>query len=134
MLSAALIVVSLSIGYILVVGLVGSTTYGLAMLKPSLAVRDHRITTTFNLFQDVVWLIFSALGGYVVATGAAEASPRLAAALFAAILIFVVWRNMDEARHRGMIHMLITSSFILVGIAAGYFLHMHQLPAIIPPQ
>lgn len=127
MFSAALIFVSLCIGYLLVVGLVGLTTYGIAVMQPGLAVRNRRVTLLFNLLQCIIWLIASTLGGFIVATGTAEASPRVAVGALALILLFVVWRNMNEARERGMILMLLTSIFIVAGICEGYSLHLRHV-------
>ena len=133
MFSAALIFVSLCIGYLLVIGLVGLTTYGIAVMTPSLAVRNRRVTLFFNFLQDIIWLGASILGGFVVATGAAEASPRMAVAVLALFLLFVVWRNMSEARERGLIHMLLTSILIIAGIYEGYSLHLRYLIPIGTP-
>ncbi|HEY8997068.1 MAG TPA: hypothetical protein VIM60_04185 [Edaphobacter sp.] len=133
MFSAALIFVSLCISYLLVIGTVGLTTYGVAVMSPSLAVSNRRLTLFYNFFQDIVWLAASIVGGFVVTTGAAEASPRMAAAILGLILLFVVWRNMSEARERGMIHMLLTSIFIVAGIYEGYSLHLRHLIPIGTP-
>jgi hypothetical protein len=124
MLSAALITVSLIVAYAIVVALTALSTFAIVSLKPGLAVEDLRLRTGYNLLQDLFWLSFSALGGYVVTAGTTEASPRLAAALLVVLLLAVIWTNKAEARQRGMIHMLLASACIMAGVAGGYTLRM----------
>lgn len=127
MLSAAIITVSLIAGYTLVAALTMLATFAIAKLSPTLAVKDHRLNESYNLLQDLLWLIFSAAGGYVAVAGSTEASPPFTAAALAVIFLVVIWSNQSEARQRGLIHMLITSACIVAGIAGAYALRMKQI-------
>lgn len=126
MLSAALIFVSLVVAYVVVAALTTLSTLILVTVKPSFAVENNRLRSRYKLLQDLFWLVFSAVGGYVAVTGATEASPMIAAALLVALLLAVIWANRAEARQRGMLHMLLTSLCIMGGVAGGYLLRMKQ--------
>lgn len=128
MLSAALLFVCVVIGYVLSAGLVGLTTYGLSVMIPGLAVRENRIRTPFNLLLSVVWLLAAALGGYVAARGAIEASPQRAVELLTLVLLITLWINPATTRQRGLFHMLLNSGLLLLGAATGYTLALRGLP------
>jgi hypothetical protein len=129
MFSVAIIIVSLIAGYTLVAALTMFATFAIAKLSPTLAIKDHRLSNSYNLLQDLLWLIFSAAGGFVAVAvaGSTGASPLFTAAALAVILLVVIWSNHSEARQRGFIHMLITSTCIVAGIAGAYVLRMKQI-------
>jgi hypothetical protein len=127
MLSAALIFISLIIGYVVVVALAGLSAFAITSYMPAFAVQNGRLSTSYNLLLDLMWLLYSFLGGYIAAAGAAEASPHIAAGLLALALIGVMWTGLAEARQRGLIHLFISTACVVAGIAAGYIFRMQQI-------
>lgn len=126
MLSVSLLVVALVFGYVAVIALMLASTFAIVGLRPALAVENYRLRSPYKLFQDLLWLLFSCIGGYLVAWVATGANPLLAAALLAVIFIRTLWLNHGEAEQNGLIHVLVSSSCIVVGAVAGYAIEMRQ--------
>ena len=126
MLSASLITVALILGYTVAVALMMLSVFGIAGTRPRLAVDNYRVRIRYKLLQDLLWIVYAGLGAYLSVWVAADAHPSLTAALLAAILIGVLWKNPEEARQTGLLHMLLSSACILAGIAVGYALGMRH--------
>jgi hypothetical protein len=127
MLSAALIIVSLILGYVVTVALSMVSTFAIVHLRRSIVLDDNRLSTRYKLLQDLLWVLCSAIGGYLALLVAQHASLLLTAALLAAILIFMLWKNSAETRQVGLLYMLLTSACIVIGIASAYFIRTLQM-------
>ncbi|MBS1800900.1 MAG: hypothetical protein JSS95_13880 [Acidobacteria bacterium] len=126
MLTAALIVVSLVLGYVVTVALSMVSTFAIVHFRRGLVVQDRRLRTRYKLLQDLLWIVYSAVGGYLALLAANHAPLPLTAMLLAAILILVLWKNSQETRQVGLLYMLLTSACIIAGIAAAYMLRIWQ--------
>ncbi len=120
MLSAALITVSLILGYLVVIAFTMVSDFTIATLDPHFAVANHRLRTRYKLLQSILWFVFAFIGGYMAIRAAAEASGLLASGLLAVILAFVLWSNPPESKQRGLFHMLLACAANIVGISAAY--------------
>ncbi|MDE1177864.1 MAG: hypothetical protein PW789_14895 [Edaphobacter sp.] len=124
MLSAALILVSFLMGYIVVVSLIAFSNFVIPTYLRTFAVRNNQLSTGYKLLQDLLWLVCSLIGGYIVVAGSIEARPRITAILLAVALLIVMWRNMSEVRQRGLFHMMLSSLGIIIGVAGAYLLQL----------
>ena len=125
MISASLIAVSLILGYVIAVGLSLVFVFGLVWMWPSLVRRDHRLRGGYLLVQDGIWFVCAAIAGYASSWIAAESSsPWVGAALLSVVLVWAMWRNIEEVMQRGLIHMLLASACACAGVAAGFSLHL----------
>jgi hypothetical protein len=120
MLSAALITVSLILGYLVVIAFTMASVFTIATLHPHFPVENHRLRKRYKLLQSILWFVFAFIGGYMAIRAAAEASPLLASGLLAVILVFALWSNPTESKQRGLLHMLLASASIVAGISAAY--------------
>lgn len=127
MLSAARIIVSLIFGYVVTVALVAASTFAIVHLRRDIVLDGRRLSTRYKLLQDLLWILHSAIGGYIALLIAWNASHTLTAALLAVILLVTLWRNSEEARQIGLLHMLAASGSIIIGIAAAYYLRGLQM-------
>jgi len=127
MLSAALITVSLIIGYVVVIALTMVSIFTIAKLHPHFVVKNHRLRARYKLLQDIFWFGFALIGGYVAIMAAAEASTSLTSALLVVILLIALWKNSEETKQRGLPHMLLASASIVAGIGAAYAIRAWQL-------
>jgi hypothetical protein len=127
MLSTALIIVSLILGYVVVAALTMVSTFAIASLNSSFVVDGHRLRTRYKLLQDALWTLSSGIGGYLALLAAREASLALTAILLAAVLLFVLWKNSEETRQIGLLHMLLMSACIVAGIAVAYIIRVLQI-------
>ena len=101
------------------------SAFAVASMSPRMVVDNHRLRTPYKLLQDLLWLPSTALGSYLAVWIASNAHPALAAVLLAGILIRVLWNNSDEARQRGLMHMLLSSVSIIAGVGLGYLLRFY---------
>ena len=127
MLSAALITVSLILGYLVVIAFTMVSVFTIATLHPHFPVENYRLRTRYKLLQSMLWFVFAFIGGYLAILAAAEASTLLTSGLLAVILVIALWRNPSEAKQRGLLHMLLASASIVAGISAAYAIRAWQL-------
>jgi len=127
MLSAALIIVSLILGYVVVAALTMVSTFTVIRLQPRFVVESHRLRTRYKLLQDFLWVISSGIGGYLALLAAHEASLLATATLLSALLLFALWTNGEETRQLGLLHMLLKSACVIAGIAVAYIIRVLQL-------
>jgi hypothetical protein len=128
MLSAALIIVSLILGYVIVAGLAMVSAFAITRHIPGFVVENHRLRTRYKLLQDALWAVSSCIGGYLALLAAQEASLALTATLLAVVLLFVLWKNGEETRQIGLLHMLLLSACIVTGIGVAYVIRILQIP------
>jgi uncharacterized membrane protein YfcA len=126
MLSAALIVVSLILGYVVTVTLSMVSTFAIVHFRRGIVVEDRRLTTRYKLLQNLLWIVHSAIGGYLALLVANHAPLLLTAVLLAAILILMLWKNTHETRQVGLLYMLLTSACVVAGIATAYLIRALQ--------
>lgn len=123
MITATLIALALTLGYLVAVGLSLAITFSVAKAAPAFIVKDHLLKTGYKLFQALVWLVAVAVGSYLSALAAeAVMRPWLVGGLLAVLLVFVLWANTWEARQRGLGHQLLMTILTLVGVSTGYYL------------
>ncbi|MBS1821973.1 MAG: hypothetical protein JST61_08370 [Acidobacteria bacterium] len=121
MLSAARIVVSLVLGYAETVALAMVSTFALVHLRRDIVLDGRRLSMRYKLLQGVLWMVNSAIAGYLALLAAGNASHALTAALLAAALVVALWRNTEEARQTGLLYMLAASASIVAGVAVAYY-------------
>jgi hypothetical protein len=122
--TASYIALALFLGYFVAVGLSMAATFGITAASRSFVLKDHRIGTGYKYTQDAVWLVCATAGGYVASLVKGPAHPWVVGAGLAAILVGVLWMNAWEMRQRGLGHQLAMSLVSIVGVTAGFLLHL----------
>ncbi|WP_353066218.1 hypothetical protein RBB77_07750 [Tunturibacter psychrotolerans] len=126
MITGSFLLLALTLGYLVTVGLSMAATFGITAASPDLVAQDHRITQRYKFLQDGVWLVCTMVGAYVMALILGrEHSPWLGAAALVTVLVGVLWRNAWERRQRGIGHQILISLATLVGVGAGFFFRLH---------
>ena len=126
MITATLIAFAVLLGYFVTVGLSMAVTFSFTRTAPGFVVKDHLLRTRYKLFQALVWLMCVIVGSFLSALLAELVqNPWLVGALFATVLILVLWGNTWEARQRGLWHQLFLSALTGAGVGAGYYLALH---------
>ncbi|NYF88607.1 hypothetical protein RBB79_03645 [Tunturiibacter empetritectus] len=125
MITGAFLLVAIVLGYLLTVGLSMAATFSIARFLPDLVARDHRITSTYKLLQDGVWLVCTAVGGFAAALVlGTDHSPWIGSLSLMAVLMGVLWTNTWEMRQRGVGHQMLMSLATVAGVGAGFFLRL----------
>ncbi|MDE3104271.1 MAG: hypothetical protein KGK08_03765 [Acidobacteriota bacterium] len=127
MVQVVLLGMALAAGYLVTVGLVMLTTFGLVTTVPQFAVQQHRLRSGYQWTYALLWLLCVSLGVAVAALlgTVMEVRPRPVAALLAVSLVGVLWWNGWEARQRGLAHQILLSLLTAAGAAAGLVLAGH---------
>ena len=116
----SIIGLSVLAGYVVAVFCALVMTMGIASAAPRFVLADHRITNSYKLLHELLWLVCVAIGAYVTAKvgmGVQVSKQELA---LSAVLIFMLWRNTWEARQRGTAHQILMSLLTLVGVWLGF--------------
>ena len=127
MLAAALIVISLVLGYLVTVTLLSASTFVVVHHWRSIVLDGDRLSARYKLLQDLLWGLSSAIGGYLALLVAYDAPLQLTALLLAVFLIYMFWKNPTETRQIGLLYSLLTSACIVIGIAAAYLIRTLQI-------
>ncbi len=126
MLSLIVITAALAAGYLIAVGLSLITTFGIGSAFPGLVMENYHVRGRYKLLQDGIWLICTAVAGYVTSLIADGKSPLLVGGLLTGILVAVVWINNWEVRQRGMAHQILMSVAAVAGVTIGFLLHVEK--------
>jgi uncharacterized membrane protein YfcA len=124
MITASYIALALSLGYAVAVGLLMAATFAITAASRSFVSKNYRIRTRYKYVQDAVWLVCAMAGGYVAALINGPSHEWLVGAALMAILIGVLWMNAWEMRQRGLGHQISMSLAAVVGVTAGFLLHL----------
>ena len=117
------IALALFLGYTVAVCLSMAATFGITAASRSFVSKNYRIRARYKFVQDAVWLVCSAAGGYVAAL-VNGGSPWVVGGGLVAILVGVLWLNAWEMRQRGLGHQISMSIGSVVGVAAGFLIHL----------
>lgn len=132
MIEAAYIAGGLLLGYSVSVAMFLVATLGLASAAPAFAVRGYRLRTGYKLLQQVLWMGCTFAGGFAAALVVGDIYTLGAAALLAAVLIAVLWKNSWEARQRGLAHQLLMSMATVTGVGLGFVMAHRFFPSLAP--
>jgi len=125
MITGAFLLLAISFGYLLTVGLSMAATFAITKTSPDLITRDYRITSRYKFLQDGVWLVCTAIGGYATALIlGADHSPWIGSMALMAVLMGVLWTNTWEMRQRGVGHQILISIATVTGVTAGFLLRL----------
>jgi hypothetical protein len=118
------VILALALGYAVTVALTMAATFGITAALPAFAAKDHRIRARYKYAQDLIWLLCAAAGGYSAALVNGRAYSLIVAPALSAILIAILWINAWEMRQRGLGHQIAMSFAAIMGVAAGFLLHL----------
>jgi hypothetical protein len=123
MITAMLIAVSLTTGYLVALGLSMATTFGITKSAPNLVLKDFRLKGGYKLLQEVAWLACVTVGAYLSAVVATPTMhPIFTGTLLAGVLVVVPWTNAWETWQKGLGHQLLMSVLSIAGVGVGYYL------------
>jgi len=125
MITAAFLLVAISLGYLLTVGLWMAATFAITTSLPDLVARDYRITQRYKFLQDGIWLMCTTVGGYATALVlGTDHTPWIGSMALMVVLMGVLWTNTWEMRQRGIGHQILMSLATVAGVTAGSFLRL----------
>ena len=124
MVTLSYIALALFLGYSVTVGLSMATTFGITAASRSFVSKNYKIRTRYKYAQDAAWLLCTTAGGYAAALVTGGLHTWIVGGALVAILVGVLWLNAWEMRQRGLGHQITMSVASIVGVTAGFLIHL----------
>ncbi len=120
MISAAITILSVLLGYLITVGLSLAGTMAVTAAAPRFAVAEHRVRPSYKLVHEAMWFVCVILGAFAASRAGLRGNRAEQELALIAMLLFILWRNTWEARQRGTAHQILISLLTVLGVGVGY--------------
>jgi hypothetical protein len=127
MISVAVTLLALVLGYLLTVGCSLLSIFGIGSASPSFVMQNQRIGTGYKRVHALVWMICAMIGTFAAVFAAAVGGVGVwvIAIPLGAALIGVLWVNTWESRQRGLAHQILLSMTTVIGVGTGAWLAVY---------
>lgn len=121
MISAIFISVALLVGWLITVSIAAAVTMAIGAAAPGFVVTDyHTVRFRYKVTETLVWLACASIGSFAATWIVGDFHPMVGAALLAATMIVVLWRNTWEAHQRGLAMQILITAASITGVVIGF--------------
>ena len=118
----SLAAITIFLGYLLVVGSAMGMTLALTSAAPHFVECNHCLRGGYKWVYAGIWLACTTAGAFCAASIGDRGWAWMEGLMLVGVLITVLWRNIWEARQRGLAHQILLTALTPVGVSLGYLL------------